>query len=288
MDGKNNTIFGSRYRIFRFGGTPFQTQRLLKKLKIGIFEPFVAVSNMKFKKLSIIIPVYNEEKFIRTILDKILAADSLGLKKEIIVVDDGSIDKTVSNIQYSVSRIKYKYVSIHTIFKKKNEGKGAALKAGFLRSTGDIVLIQDADLEYSPDEYPILLEPFFKYDADVVYGSRFVTHRPRRILYFWHKVANSLLTSFSNMLTNLNITDMETGYKVFRGDLIRNIAYKLESKRFGFEPEITARISKIKNLKLYEVGISYQGRTYEEGKKIGLIDGLRAFWEIIKYNFFKN
>lgn len=244
------------------------------------------MENTKFNKLSIIIPVYNEEKYIGKILNAVLSADSLGLQKEIIIIDDGSTDKTVSSIRHSVSKIKYKYVSIHTIFKKQNEGKGAALKTGLLRSTGDIVLIQDADLEYSPAEYPILLEPFFKYGADAVYGSRFVSHRPRRILYFWHYIANTILTSLSNMLTNLNITDMETGYKVFRGDLIRTIAHKLESKRFGFEPEVTARISKIKNLKLYEVGISYQGRTYEEGKKIGFKDGIRAFWEILKYNLF--
>lgn len=237
---------------------------------------------MKYKTLSIVIPVYNEERSIKKIIEKVLAADSLGLKKEIIVVDDGSTDETVRNLKTQISKLK-----IQLIRKKKNEGKGSALKTGLLKSTGDIVLIQDADLEYSPDEYPILIEPFFKYRADAVYGSRFVTHRPRRILYFWHYLANTLLTGFSNMLTNLNITDMETGYKVFRGDLIRTIARKLESKRFGFEPEITARISKIRNLKLYEVGISYQGRTYEEGKKIGFWDGLRAFWEIVKFNVLK-
>ncbi len=250
---------------------------------------------MKFKKLSIIIPVYNEEKYINEIIDWVVRADTLELKKEIIVVDDGSDDRTKSEIHKVIKSIKeyprksaFKSVKILAIFRTKNEGKGAVLKTGFLKSTGDIVLIQDADLEYSPQDYPILLEPFFKYNADVVYGSRFVTQRPRRILYFWHYVANSILTTLSNMLTNLNITDMETGYKVFRGDLIRGIAKNLESKRFGFEPEITAKISKIKNIKLYEVGISYQGRTYGEGKKIGWRDGLRAFWEIIKYNLFAN
>ncbi len=247
---------------------------------------------MKFKKLSIIIPVYNEEKFIGAILDKVLGADSLGLQKEIIIVDDGSTDDTVKNIKSQITNNKSisnnKKIIIKLIQNKSNKGKGSALKTGFLRSTGDIVLVQDADLEYSPSEYPILLEPFFKYSADAVYGSRFISHRPRRILYFWHYIANTILTNFSNMLTNFNITDMETGYKAFRGNLIRNIAHKLESKRFGFEPEITARISKLNNLKLYEVGISYQGRTYIEGKKIGWKDGIRAFWEILKFNLFEN
>lgn len=249
---------------------------------------------MKFSKLSIVIPVYNEEKFIGEILEKVLASDSLGMQKEIIIIDDGSTDDTVNKVHKVIKLIKknprksaLSSVKIHFISKKNNEGKGAALKTGLLRSTGDIVLIQDADLEYSPTEYPILLEPFFKYHADAVYGSRFVSHRPRRILYFWHYVANTMLTNFSNMLTNLNITDMETGYKVFRGHLIRNIAHKLESKRFGFEPEVTARISKLKNLKLYEVGISYQGRTYIEGKKIRWRDGLHAIWEIVKHNLFR-
>ena len=150
------------------------------------------------------------------------------------------------------------------------------------------MLVQDADLEYSPQDYPILLEPFLKNDADVVYGSRFISNRPHRVLYFWHYQINLFLTLFSNFFTNLNLTDMETGYKAFKGDLIRNIAHKLKSNRFGFEPEITARISKIKGLKIYEVGISYSGRTYEEGKKIGWKDGVKAIWEIIKFNMLRN
>jgi glycosyltransferase involved in cell wall biosynthesis len=244
---------------------------------------------MKYHSISIIIPAYNEQNTIKHLLDKVEKADTRGLQKEIIIVDDASSDGTVSTIKNSVSIIKKnKDITVKTIFKKINVGKGAALKAGLLKSTGDIVLIQDADLEYSPQEYPALLEPFFAYDADVVYGSRFVTHRPRRVLYFWHYVANVMLTNFSNMFTNLNITDMETGYKVFKGTIIRQVAPKLESRRFGFEPEVTARIAKIKNINIYEVGISYQGRTYKEGKKIGWRDGVRALWEIIKYNLLTN
>jgi len=242
---------------------------------------------MKYKKLSIIIPVYNEEKFIETVINKVLEANSLGLKKEIIIIDDGSFDQTKIKIENKIKKLKKRQVKIKVIFKKKNEGKGAAVKNGILSSTGDIVLIQDADLEYDPSDYPILLEPFFKYQADVVYGSRFITHRPHRVLYFWHAIGNYFLTTFSNIFTNLNLTDMETGYKVFRGDLIRKIAKKLKSKRFGFEPEITAKIAKIKNIKIYEVGISYFGRTYKEGKKINWIDGIKTFFEIIRFNLFE-
>ncbi|GIW63277.1 MAG: glycosyl transferase [Patescibacteria group bacterium] len=235
---------------------------------------------MIFKTVSIVIPVYNEEKFIEATIKKVLKADSCALKKEIIVVDDCSTDKTRQILRL----LKKKHKELQLIFKEKNEGKGSALKLGFLRSKGDIVLIQDADLEYNPDDYPNLLEPFLKNQADVVYGSRFISDRPHRVLYFWHYVANLFLTLLSNALTNLNLTDMESGYKVFKGDLIRKIAPKLESKRFGFEPEITARIAKIKGIKIYEVGISYWGRTYEEGKKINWKDGVRAVWEIVNYN----
>ena len=232
------------------------------------------------KNLSIVIPVFNEEKFIAKTVKRVFAADSLDIKKEIIIVDDGSKDKT----SIILKSIKKKEENIKIKIKKNNEGKGAALKDGFLMTSGDIVLVQDADLEYDPDDYPILLEPFLKSNADVVYGSRLSTTKPHRVLYFWHYIVNKLLTTFSNMLTNLNLTDMETGYKVFRGEIIRKIAPKLESKRFGFEPEITARISKLKDIKIFEVGISYSGRTYKEGKKIGWKDGLIAVWEIIKYN----
>ncbi len=239
------------------------------------------------KTVSIIIPVYNEEKTITETLSQVIKADSLGYGKEIIIIDDGSSDKTATVVkELEKTKQNNKNINIKALFQEKNQGKGAALKKGLMASTGEIVIIQDADLEYSPSDYPILLEPFVKNNADVVYGSRFISNRPHRVLYFWHYQVNLFLTLFSNILTNLNLTDMETGYKVFEGNLIRNIAPKLQTKRFGFEPEITARISKIKNIKIYEVGISYTGRTYEEGKKIGWKDGVKAIYEIIKYNLF--
>jgi glycosyltransferase involved in cell wall biosynthesis len=233
-------------------------------------------------KVSIVIPVYNEEKFIIKTLEKVIAADTLGYTKEIIVIDDHSKDNTVKEIKKFIAKQK----NITLIEKAENEGKGSALKLGLQKTTGDIVIIQDADLEYDPGEFPILLDPIVNSGADVVYGSRFNNSRPHRVLYFWHYIVNMCITSFSNMLTNINLTDMETGYKVFRGEIIREIAPKLQCKQFGFEPEVTARIAKIKDIKIYEVGISYYGRTYEEGKKIGFKDGVRAIFEIIKYNLF--
>ena len=239
--------------------------------------------------LSVVIPVYNEERFIEETLKEVISAESGHFKKEIIVVDDCSTDKTVKHIQSFISKFNKKTSSIliKLISKKINEGKGAAVKDGFAHTTGDVVIVQDADLEYSPHEYSLLLEPFVTSDADVVYGSRFISDRPHRVLYFWHSVANHFLTFLSNILTNLNLTDMETGYKVFRGDLIRKLAPKLQSKRFGFEPEITALISRVTRLKIYEVGISYWGRTYAEGKKISWVDGVRALFEILRYNLFR-
>jgi len=237
---------------------------------------------MKYKKISIIIPVYNEDKYIFKIIKKVLKSNVFELKKEIIIVNDGSTDQSKNIIEKIIKNNKY----ILLINKTKNYGKGSALKTGFLKSTGDIVLIQDSDLEYDPNDYPLLIKPFIENDADVVYGSRFNSNQPHRMLFFWHYTANIFLTTLSNIFTNLNLTDIETGYKVFKGDLIRKIAKKLVSKRFGFEPEITAKISKIKNTKIYEVGISYWGRTYEEGKKISWKDGVLAVWEIIKFNLF--
>lgn len=237
-----------------------------------------------FKKISIIIPVYNEEKRIVETIQKVFSSNTLNLQKEIIIIDDKSTDNTVRSIEKWPG---LSNANIVLIKKNKNEGKGAAVRTGLLASCGDIVLIQDADLEYSCQDYPTLLEPFFRNDADVVYGSRFISNRPHRVMYFWHYLINCFLTTLSNMFTNLNLTDMETGSKVFKGDLIRRIAPKLESKRFGFEPEITAKIAKIKPIKIYEVGISYSGRTYEEGKKITWIDGVKAIFEIVRFNLFK-
>jgi len=234
------------------------------------------------KKISIIIPCFNEESTIKTIINEVIKAKCHSLRKEIIVVDDGSTDSTPKVL----NKIKTKNIKI--VRHKINKGKGAAFRSGFKKASGDIVLIQDADLEYDPNEYELLIKPILDGRADVVYGSRLMSSKPHRVLYYWHSVGNKLLTSFSNMFTNLNLSDMETGYKIFRKDVLTKIVPNLTSDRFGFEPEITAQISKINGLRIYEVGISYFGRTYTEGKKITWKDGLSAFWYVIKFNLFND
>lgn len=225
-------------------------------------------------KLSIIIPCYNERSTIEAVIDAVRAAP--GGEKEIIVVDDCSRDGSGELLEGPL-RAKVDRVLRHPV----NRGKGAALRTGIAHATGDIVIIQDADLEYDPQQYPLLIEPILQDKADVVYGSRFLGGGPHRVLYFWHRVGNGLLTLVSNMFTNLNLTDMETCYKVFRREIIQSI--RIEEDRFGFEPEITAKIAKLR-CRIFEVGISYYGRTYEEGKKIGWRDGVRAMWCIARYN----
>lgn len=232
------------------------------------------------KKVSIVIPVYNEEKTIETIIKKVHEADVLGLEKEIIAVNDYSRD-TSGKILESLTQQHHGLLRV--FHQEKNMGKGAALRRGFSEATGDVIIIQDADLEYSPSEYVVLLQPILSGDADAVFGSRFVGHKPHRVLYFWHYMGNKFLTLLSNMFTNLNLTDMETCYKVFRRDLLKN--FKLEENRFGFEPELTAKLARIPDAKIYEVGISYRGRSYAEGKKINWKDGFRAIYCIIKYAF---
>ena len=236
---------------------------------------------MNFNKLSIIIPCYNEEKTVHLILDKVSKVRlPNNITTEVIIVNDCSKDNTrsvIENYMLNKPNVDFKLFNHST-----NMGKGAAIHNGISKASGDYLIIQDADLEYNPDEYSLLIQPVLDGFADVVFGSRFMGGNPHRILFFWHSLGNKFLTSFSNAFTNLNLTDMETCYKLFRTDIIQKI--NLKEKRFGFEPEVTAKISRVKNARIYEVGISYYGRTYEEGKKIGWRDGFRAIWCILKYN----
>lgn len=229
-------------------------------------------------KLSIVIPCYNEKNTIKNILEVVKKVPYKN--KEIIVVDDFSKDGTRDILKKDLKKYYHKLV-LHEF----NQGKGAALRTGFQAATGDIVIVQDADLEYDPFEIPIVIDPILKGKADVVFGSRFLGSGPHRVVYYWHRVGNLVLTLLSNFFTNINLTDMETCYKAFKREIIQSI--KIEENRFGFEPEITAKIAKIKEVRIYEVGISYYGRTYAEGKKIGWKDGVRAIYCILKYNLFR-
>jgi len=227
-------------------------------------------------KVSVVIPVFNERDTIEQIVNAVRAAEVRDI--EIIVVDDASTDGTQQLLKEKISGLADKIIC-----QARNQGKGAALRAGFAAATGDVILVQDADLEYNPSDYPILLEPIFSGKADAVFGSRFMGGRPHRVLYFWHMVGNRFLTLLSNMFTNLNLTDLETCYKAFRADVLKNL--DLREDRFGFEPEVTAKLARARR-RIYEVGISYNGRTYSEGKKVNWKDGFHAIYAIVRYNLF--
>ncbi|WP_019946979.1 glycosyltransferase family 2 protein [Hymenobacter aerophilus] len=235
---------------------------------------------VQFRTLSIVIPVYNEARTIHQILDLLRGLQLVNdIAKEVILVDDCSSDQSIATIEaYAAS---YPEMGLRLLRHDVNKGKGAALHTGIREATGDYVIIQDADLEYDPEEYNLLIKPVLKGFADVVYGSRFMGGNPHRILFFWHSIGNAVLTFLSNACTDLNLTDMETCYKLFRREIVQGL--KLEEQRFGFEPEVTAKIARVPNIRIYEVGISYYGRTYAEGKKIGWRDGFRAIYCILKY-----
>ena len=229
-------------------------------------------------------PAYNEEATIEAILDRVTSVELTNqIEKEIIVVNDCSKDRTVEIVERYIHN--HPNCDIQLLEHETNMGKGAAMHTGIFHSSGDYLIIQDADLEYDPDEYNSLIAPVLRGEADVVYGSRFIGGKPHRVLFFWHTIGNKFLTRLSNMFTNLNLTDMETCYKLFDASMIKKV--RLNEKRFGFEPEVTAKISRIEKVRIYEVGISYYGRTYEEGKKIGWKDGFRAIWCILKYGLFR-
>ncbi|MFT5581310.1 MAG: glycosyltransferase involved in cell wall biosynthesis [Lentimonas sp.] len=239
---------------------------------------------MSIQKLSLLIPAYNEEATITLILNKVKEVElEHGIQKEIIIVNDCSKDGTVAKIEEYMAN--NPEMDIQLFSQNYNQGKGAAINRAIKECTGDYLLVQDADLEYDPQEYNLLIKPVFMDNADVVYGSRFVGHHPHRILFFWHSIGNRFLTRLSNMMTNLNLTDMETCYKLIRSSIAKSITIK--ENRFGIEPEITAKLARIPKIRIYEVGISYYGRTYEEGKKIGWKDGFRAIFCIFKYKFSK-